>query len=68
VSEKLGLKYKKEKLATYRKRDSQQQRANIKKKLKNAADTDDEDSEDTSCLCVLAHREKCGFSAQFAVT
>jgi hypothetical protein len=34
------------------------------KKSKNAGDTDEEDSEDTSCLYVLVHLEKCGFSAQ----
>jgi hypothetical protein len=49
----------------YLKRDSQNQKARIKKS-KNAGDTDEEDSEDTSCLYVLAHPEKCGFSAHTA--
>jgi hypothetical protein len=35
-----------------------------KKKSKNAGDTDEEDSEDTSCIYVLTHPGKCGFSAQ----
>jgi hypothetical protein len=37
-----------------------------KRNPKNAGDTDEEDSEDTSYLYFLAHPEKCGFSPQTA--
>jgi hypothetical protein len=58
---KLCLNNKKEKRATYLKRDAQKQKAKIKKnkkKSKTAGDTNEEDSEDTSCVCCLgASRE-----------
>jgi hypothetical protein len=62
MSEKLGGKYRKEKRTTYLKIDSQEEK---KKNLQNCRRTD-ENSEDTSCLCVLVHPEKCGFSAHAA--
>jgi hypothetical protein len=65
MNEELGLKYEKDKRATFLKRDSQKQKAKIKKS-RNAGDTDEEDSEDASCLYVLAHPEKCGFNTHAA--
>jgi hypothetical protein len=58
MREELGLKCKKEKRATYIKKDLQGQNAKIqKKKSKNGDDTDAEDSEDTSYLyCLGASR------------
>lgn len=50
TGEELGIENKKDKIATYLKRDSQNQKAKIKKKSKTADNTDEEDSEHISCL------------------
>ena len=67
MREELGLKYKKEERATYLKRDLQEQNAKIQKKnTKMQATQTKKTPRILPTSTVLAHPEKCGFSAQNA--
>ena len=67
MREELGLKYKKEERATYLKRDLQEQNAKIQKKNpKMQATHTKKTPRILPTSTVLAHPEKCGFSAQNA--
>ena len=66
MSEELGLKYQKQERATYLKERFKRAECKIRKKSKNAGDTDEEDSKDTPYISGFTHPEKCGFSAQNA--